>query len=131
MLLKEAFADLDTLRPGDHFSYQALAQKHGCCLTTLSRRDRGVCASNEVKSEHQLLLDPRIEAEVVEYIRGLTKRWLMPTRQMIANIVAYFAAWEPLDKWVGGFLHRHSDLLLTDWNIPMEAGRHHADSYAK
>ena len=77
------------------------------------------------------MLHPRDEAELVKYIRGLTERHLMPTRQMIVNFVTPLASWEPSDSWVTRFLHRNSDTLLTAWSTPMETSRHLADSGAK
>lgn len=128
MPLEEALAELDSLKPGEHFSYQALAKKHGCVRSTLTRRHRGLNASRATKARRQRLLHPRDEVEVVQYIRGLTERHLMPTRQMIINIITPLCNWEPSDQWVTRFLHRNHDTLITAWTTPMETSRHEADS---
>jgi hypothetical protein len=96
MLLEEALVELATLKEKEPFSYTALAAKHGCCRTTLSRRHQGVYASNEVKSQHQLVLHPRDEIEVVQYVKSLTERYLMPTR-ILCRIVTSLCKWEPSD----------------------------------
>ena len=95
------------------------------------RQHKGEAAPHEEKAEHQHLLHPRDEAELVEYIRGLTERHLMPTRQMIINFATPLCDWEPSDSWVTRFLHRHHDTLLTAWSTPMESVRHKADSSEK
>ena len=89
MGIKEALDAIAALKLGEHFSYSQLAKNHSCCRSTLSRRHRGISASNQVKANDQLLLNPRDEAEVVKYIQGLTERHLMPTRQIIINIVSH------------------------------------------
>lgn len=76
-------------------------------------------------------INRRDEVEVVEYVRELTKRHLMPTRQMVINFVAPLCCWEPSERWITRFLDRHADILLNAWTTPMEAGRHHADSSEK
>ena len=131
MPLEEGLAELDSLRPREKFSYQALARKHGCCRLTLSRQHQGRVVSHKQKAEDQRILHPRDKAELVQYIRGLTERHLMPTRQMIVNFTTPLARWEPSDRWVTRLLYHHPDELLTAWSTPMEAVRHHADTHDK
>jgi hypothetical protein len=131
MPLQEALAEIDRLKPGEKLSYQALAKRHGCCRSTLTRQHRGQVVPHREEALQRRLLHPRDEAEVVEYVRELTKRHLMPTRQMVINFVAPLCCWEPSERWITRFLNRHADVLLNAWTTPMEAGRHHADSSEK
>ncbi|KAF1923990.1 uncharacterized protein M421DRAFT_44010, partial [Didymella exigua CBS 183.55] len=84
--LEEALAELDTLGPNDTLSYQALAKKYSCCCLTLTRRHRGVCALREDKAKDQLVLHPRNKVEIVQYVKLLTERHLMPTRKVLVRI---------------------------------------------
>ena len=131
MPVKEALAELRALKPGESFSYRALAKKYGCCRSTLTRQHKQEVASHEDKALSQRLIHPRDEEELVQYIARLTERHLMPTRQMIRNFATPLAGKEPSDTWVSDLLRRHTDRLLTAWTTPMEAGRHQADSYEK
>lgn len=72
-------------------------------------------------------MHPRNEAELVQYIRGLTERHLMPTRPMLKNFAAPVIGREPSDSWVTNFLNRNKDTLITAWTISMEKDRHKAD----
>lgn len=128
MPLQEALAEIDRLKPGAKVSYQALAQKHGCCRSTLTRQHKNQVVPHTVKINNQRLLHPRDEVEVVEYIRGLTKRNLKPTRQMVMNFVTPLCCRAPSEAWVTRFLNRNSDLLINAWTTPMDRNRHHADS---
>ena len=98
MPVKEALAEIDSLRPGEQFSYRALAKKHSCSRSTLMRQHKGQAVPHEQKVEDQRLLHPRDEAELVEYIRGFTERHLMSTRQIIINFATPFCGWEPSDS---------------------------------
>ena len=131
MPVKEALAELNSLRLGEHFSYRALAKKHGCSRATLSRQHRGEVTPQDKAINSQRLLHPHDEAELVKYIRGLTKRHLTPTRQMIINFTAPLCAWPPSESWVTRFLNRHQDELINAWTTPMESSRHKADSAEK
>ncbi|KAJ8110223.1 hypothetical protein OPT61_g6878 [Boeremia exigua] len=128
MPLQEALAEIDRLRPGAKLSYQALAKKHSCCRTTLARRHKHQVVPHTVKINNQRLLNPRDEVEVVEYIRGLTKRNMKPTRQMVMNFVAPLCCRAPSEAWVTRFLNRNSDLLINAYTTPMDSNRIHADS---
>ena len=128
MPLQEALAEIDRLKPGAKVSYQALAKKHGCCRSTLTRRHKNQVVPHTVKINSQRLLHPRDEVEVVEYIRGLTRRNLKPTRQMVINFVTPLCCRAPSEAWVTRFLNRHPDELINAWTTPMEANRHRADS---
>ncbi|KAF1933790.1 uncharacterized protein M421DRAFT_51816 [Didymella exigua CBS 183.55] len=93
MPLEEALAELDTLGPDDTLSYQALAKKHGYCRSTLTRCHRGVCASREDKAKDQLVLHPRDEVEIVQYVKSLTERHLMSTRKVLVRIITPLCRW--------------------------------------
>jgi hypothetical protein len=113
MPVKEALAELRALKPGESFSYRALAKKYGCCRSTLTRQHKQEVASHEDKALSQQLIHPRDEEELVQYIARLTERHLMPTRQMIRNFATPLAGKEPSDTWVSDLLRRHTDRLLT------------------
>ena len=85
MSVKEAVAEGRATRHRDDFSYTKLADKHGVTRSTLTRQLNGECASKEDQALSQRLMHPSDEAELVQYIRGLTERHLMPTRQMLKN----------------------------------------------
>jgi hypothetical protein len=85
MTVKEALLKIDSLRLGEKLSYQALAKKHSCSYLTLMRQHKGQAALHKEKAEHQRLLHLRNKAELIEYIRGLIERHLMPLRQIIIN----------------------------------------------
>jgi hypothetical protein len=98
MLVTEALAETDSLRPGEMSTYQALAQKRSCCRSTLSRQHQGRVVSHKQKVEDQRILHPRGKAELLQYIRELTERHLMPKRQIITNFTTPSAKWEPSDR---------------------------------
>ena len=54
--------------------------------------------SREEKAIAQRLLTPTQEAELVEYIERLTKRYLPLTRTIIKNFASKIARKEPLDS---------------------------------
>ena len=83
MPVKEALKEIEQLDSDNEFSYQKLATKHGCWHSTLTRQHKGKTVSHEAKAQNQRLMHPRDEAELVQYIKGLTEQHLMPTRQMI------------------------------------------------
>ena len=69
--------------------------------------------------------------ELIEYIEGLTKCYLLPTRTMIKNFASKIAGKEPSDSWVTDFLHRNRNHLISQWVTAMDSDRHKADSWQK
>ena len=131
MSVKAAIQELHTADSDEDISYESWLKKHNICRSTLTRQVKGTHASRQDDALKRRLLHLRDEAELIQYIRGLTERHLMPTRQMIINFVTPLAAWEPSESWVTRFLHRNQDTLVTAWTTPMETSRHKADSAAR
>ena len=127
MSVKEAVAEGRATRHSDNFQYTKLAEKYGVTRSTITRQLNGECASKETQALKQRLMHPRDEAELVQYVKGLTERHLMPTRQMLKNFAAPIIGREPSDSWVTDFINRNSDTLITAWTTPMEKDRHKAD----
>ena len=92
MPVKDALAEAGAAGQGEGLSYTKLAEKHGVVRSTLTRQLKGKSASKKDQALKQRLLHPHNEAEVLQYIRELTKRHLMPTRQMIINFVTPLCA---------------------------------------
>jgi hypothetical protein len=86
-----ALAAIDSLEPGEQFSYRQIAKGHGCDRTTLARRHQRVAASCDTKAENQLALHPQQEQELLRYIDRLTRQGLPPTRAMIRNFGSQIA----------------------------------------
>jgi transposase-like protein len=57
-LIEEALAAIESLEPGQKFSYRKIAQQYGCCRTTLARRHQSLTISPNTKTENQQALHP-------------------------------------------------------------------------
>jgi hypothetical protein len=79
-------------------------------------------------AEHQQLLNPQQEHELVLYIERCRRRGLPPTPEMIQNFAVAVAKWEVSESWVSWFLHRHTDKLTIKWSAGIDCNRHKADS---
>ena len=79
-LIQEAIEEIESREPGEHFSYQQLANKYGVNRCTLARRHKGLTEAYGVK---HLSLYPQHETELVRYINTLTEQRLPPTREII------------------------------------------------
>jgi hypothetical protein len=129
--IQEAIEYLEMCEAGDKFSYREVAKMFGVDRTTLSRRHRGVQRSHRAQAQHQLVLNPQQEEELVKYIERCTRDGLPPTRSMLQNLGSAVAQWEVSDSWITRFLHRHVDKLTTKWSAGMDRERHLADSKRK
>lgn len=110
------------------FFVPGTCQKHSCSSTTFTEHHQGRRTSHAESQLHQRLLHPRDEVELVQYIRRLTERHILPKTQMIINFATPLCRWEPSDSWVTRFLTRNSNTLITAWTNPMDTNRHNTDS---
>ena len=129
--IQDAIEEIESLNPGETFSYRKIAAKHNADSTTLSRRHQGLQASRTAKELTQSKLHPQQEQELVDYIKLLTARRLPPTRTMIRNFASTMAKSRVSDSWVTRFLNNNADQLTSRWNNAMDRDRHRADSKTK
>jgi hypothetical protein len=129
--MDDALAAIESLEPGEQFTYQAIANQFIFERSTLSRRHRGRQGPRAAKIINQLNLNPQQEAELIQYINDLTQRALPPTRDMIRNFASKIAATPVSDSWVTRFLNRNTTNLVSKWTTSMDRTRHAADSKHK
>ncbi|EKG09101.1 hypothetical protein MPH_13915 [Macrophomina phaseolina MS6] len=121
-------AALDDLKSQDPPNYKATAKKFGCCRTTLSRRHRGVTASQASSAESHRLLNNNQERELVEYINKLSERGIPPTQAMVRNFAEEMAQQKPSKNWVSRFVKRHQDQLKSVYLSGLDLSRKNAES---
>lgn len=126
--IQEAIAEIESREPGDKFSYEAIAKKHGVARMTLMRRHRG---ETEAYGVRNLSLHPQHEKELVRYIDTLTERRLPPTKEMIQRFASDLAGKPVLESWVDRFIRRHPNHLISAYSKGMSKLRCNADSGAK
>lgn len=97
----------------------------------MTRRHKAKTLSHATKIINQQKLTPQQEAGLVNYIEGLTKRYLPPTREMIRNFASAIAKEPVSESWVTRFMNRHSIHLISRWAAGMDSNRHNADSSDK
>jgi hypothetical protein len=129
--IEAALAAIDSLEPGEKFSYRQIASKYGCNRTTLARRHEGVTVSCSDKAQNQRALHPQQEQELLQYIKQLTERGLPPTRAMIRRFGSYVAKRELGKGWVDRYIQRYNVHLVSRWATGMDRLRHKADSQSK
>ena len=81
--------------------------------------------------DRKLRLHPQQEMELVEYIRGLTRKGLAPTRPMIRNFASSIAGKRLGHNWAARFIERNQHNLSYKWTKGIDSNRHRADSEAK
>ncbi|KAF1940372.1 hypothetical protein EJ02DRAFT_406678, partial [Clathrospora elynae] len=106
--IEDAIEAIKLQEPGEDFSYRKVAETYNINQTTLSRRHKHSQAPQTVKAVNQQKLNPQQEDELVQYIEGLTRRGLPPTREMIQNFASQIAKEDIGKSWVTRFINRHS-----------------------
>ncbi|KAF2025327.1 hypothetical protein EK21DRAFT_12437, partial [Setomelanomma holmii] len=129
--IDEAIEAYKSQKSGEQLTYRACARKFNVSRTTLMRRCKGVQQSIEQQEINKQKLHPQQESLLVEYINGLVKRGLAPTREMTRHFGEDIAHEYLGDGWVTRFISRNNDHLISCWTEGMDAVRHHADSEAK
>ena len=81
--IDEALAAIESLEPGEDFSYTEIANEFGVVRSTLARRHQGQVVPRESRQQHQGHLTPHEETELVQHIKTLSKRHLPPTYNII------------------------------------------------
>lgn len=72
-------------------------------------------------------MHPHDEAKLMQCVKGLTERRLMPTKQMLEDLGAQIIERKPLDSWVTDFTNCSPGTPITAWTTPMEEDRRIAD----
>ncbi|KAK1912749.1 hypothetical protein P3342_004685 [Pyrenophora teres f. teres] len=130
-LIDDAIADLESQEPGKQLILAEFARKWGVSRATLSRRWRRVTGPRRDGYAQQQAISPQQELELVRYIKGLTKRGLPPTREMIRNFSSEVVHQQLSESWVTRFINRHKIHLISKWTTAMDRTRHLADSESK
>jgi hypothetical protein len=81
-LIDDAIEDYKSQELGEQLSYTKVAEKHGVLRCTLARRCKGSQALIEAYNLNKQKLSPLHKLELIDYIKGLLKRGLLPTREM-------------------------------------------------
>jgi hypothetical protein len=89
--IEAALAAIESLKPGEKFSYRQIAAEYHCNRITLARRHQGVRALCRTKAENQQALHPQQEKELLRYIERLIRQGLPPTRPMIRRFASDIA----------------------------------------
>ncbi|RAQ98945.1 pogo transposable element [Stemphylium lycopersici] len=129
--IEAAIAAIESLKPGEQFSYRKIAIQYGCSRTSLARRHQGRSGSREAMALNQQSLHPQQEQELLGYIDRLTKQGLPPTRAIIRSIASQIAHKELGVHWVDRFAQRWPNRLISKWTTGMDNSRHKADSGKK
>jgi hypothetical protein len=129
--IDDAIAAIGASPSGDKLSYWQAAIQFKVDRSTLRRRHKEGQTSVEAKNICQRKLHLQQEAELVQYIKDLTKKTLPPTRQMIQNFTSQVAGCDVSASWVTQFINRHCINLITKWITSMDCQRHQADSLLK
>lgn len=129
--IEAAIAAIESREPGEKLVYQHFADRFGVSRTTLSRRHRGIQGSQTEQYNDARALHPRQEAELLKYIKKLTKEGLPPTKPMIRNFASPIAKRELSRRWVDRFCDRHRIDLISKNTTGIDRVRHQADSPAK
>ncbi|KAF7572881.1 hypothetical protein PtrM4_077860 [Pyrenophora tritici-repentis] len=97
-------------------------------LESLKLRESPNYTQGYVEQRH---LNAAQELQLIQYIDGLSKRGLPPTREMIRNFASNIARKYVGKCWADRFIEQHKLDLLSRWTSGKDSNRHKADSSAK
>jgi hypothetical protein len=111
--IDKALEDLKSRKEGELFSLTEITDKYGVNRSTLGRRWKGVTGLKEEGYASQQALSLQQEIELVQYIKRLIKRGLLPTREMIKNFSSKVAKRQLRESWVTRFINRNKIHLIS------------------
>jgi hypothetical protein len=126
--IEDAIAEIESLEPGEQFSYTKIAAKHSIDRSTLCRSSQAPRAAQAINRQK---LSPQQELELVQYIKQLTERRTPPTRDIIQNFASAIVKNSVSKSWVTRFINRHHIKLISRWTTGMDRNRHQADLEGK
>src|ERR1700744_6490891 len=131
--IDEALEELESLRPGERFSYTEIANKHGCNRTTLSKRHRGLQGTRAAQYESQRVLTDEQSQTLVEWVNELTKKGLPPSNEMLRNFAREIRGTgdKPGREWPVRWRNRHQDQIIYTYSTGRDRSRFSADSAYK
>ena len=129
--IEAALAAIESLGPGEQFSYRQIAKDYCCSRATLARRHQGLSASRATQAQNQQTLHLQQEVELLQYIKQLTRRGLPLIRAMMRDFASQLVRREVGVHWVDHFVQRHPDELISKWTTGIDNSRHKADSGRK
>jgi hypothetical protein len=129
--IEAAIAAIESLEPGEKFSYRQIAQQYRCSRVALAKRHQGLATSRATQAQNQQSLPPQQEQELIRYIKRLTEQGLPPTQAMIQNFASQIAHRELGVHWVDCFVKQYPEQLISKWTTAMDNSRHKADSGSK
>lgn len=129
--INAALTAIDSLRPGEDFTYSDIARRFGVVRSTLTRRHQRASGARKEAAQNRQNLNQHQETELLRHIKRLTERGLPPTRQMIQSYASYIAKKDVSMTWTDRFVKRHRKDLVTSWTTGLDRNRHNADSEAK
>jgi hypothetical protein len=129
--IEDAIAAIESLEPGEKFSYRRIAATYGCSHSALSKRHQGITGLRSTVAENQQALHPQQEQELLHYIKQLTERGLLPTRAIIQRFGSDIAKRELGKGWVNRYIQRYNVYLVSRWATGMDRLRYQANSQSK
>ena len=131
--IEAALAALESLKPGEPFTYTEYADKYGCNRTTLSKRHRGVQGTRAAQYESQRVLNDEQSRTLVEWVNRLTQRGLPPSNEMLRNFAKEIRGSEnkPGKDWPRRWRNRHNDKIIFTYTTRINGSRYSADSTYK
>ena len=126
-----ALAEIESLEPGEQFSYAQIAKKFGVSRSTLSRRHRGVQGSKKQQYENMQFLNPQQTKELINYINKQAKKGLFSSNEMVKNFAEEIAGKKAGKNWVSRWLKKHDDKLVSAYTTGIDSSRKKADSAFK
>ena len=107
--IEEALEALQSLKPGERFSYTEIATKYGCNRTTLSKRHRGLQGTRAAQYESQSVLTDEQSKTLVGWVNELNKKGLPPSNEMLRNFAKEIRGTgdKPSREWPVRWRKRH------------------------
>lgn len=120
----KAITDLESRDHVEPYMYDEVAAQYGCSRSAVSRRWRGVSRPRTDCVADSLALPLQQESALTKYVAKLYIEGVSPTREMVRNFGLEIARRELSERWIGRFIERHHDELLTQWGPSINRVRH-------
>jgi hypothetical protein len=129
--INAALIAIESLEPGEDFSYKYFAKRFGVVDSTLRRRHQGITQARTITNTSRRLLNPQQEKEFLQYLTCLTEHSTPPTRQIMQSFASTIAQKDVSLQQIDRFIERHCDSLVSQWTTGIDSNHHNASLRVK